>query len=193
MASATTLAVTVGSLSASPASINFGNVTFGNSSTAPVVLSNTGSASVTISQANVSGSAFSTSGLSMPFTLAAGTNGTFNVTFTPGTYGPMTGNVSIVSNATNSPLNEPLSGTGSHTVDLSWQASTSTVAGYNVYRGVAAGGPYTKLNSSLVTGTSYIDSAVQAGQTYYYVATALDANNNESVYSNQATAVVPSP
>ena len=90
-------------------------------------------------------------------------------------------------------LNEPLSGTGAHTVDLSWHASTSTVAGYNVYRSVAAGGPYTKLNLSLITGTSYIDSAVQAGQTFYYVATALDANNNESAYSNQATAVVPSP
>ena len=81
-----------------------------------------------------------------------------------------------------------------HTVSLSWLASTSpTVAGYSVYRGTASGGPYTKLNSSLATGTSYVDGAVQAGQTYYYVVTAVDAGNNSSVYSNEAQAVVPSP
>jgi fibronectin type 3 domain-containing protein len=86
-----------------------------------------------------------------------------------------------------------LSGIGSHAVTVSWQASTSTVAGYNVYRGATTGGPYTKLNSSLVAATNYVDSSVQAGQTYYYVATAVDAANNESVHSNQAIAVVPSP
>jgi hypothetical protein len=81
----------------------------------------------------------------------------------------------------------------SHSVSLSWVASTSTVAGYNAYRGTTPGGPYTKLNSSLATGTSYEDATVLAGQTYYYVVTAVDASNNSSVYSNQAQAVVPSP
>lgn len=78
------------------------------------------------------------------------------------------------------------------TVSLTWIASTSTVAGYNVYRATVSGGPYTKVNSSLVPGTMYLD-AVPGGQTYYYVATAVDASQNESVYSNAATAVVPSP
>jgi hypothetical protein len=80
-----------------------------------------------------------------------------------------------------------------HSVSLSWVASTSPVAGYSVYRGTAPGGPYTKLNSSLATGTSYVDTTVLAGQTYYYVVTAVDASNNSSVYSNEAQAVVPSP
>jgi hypothetical protein len=82
-----------------------------------------------------------------------------------------------------------------HSVSLSWTASTSPNVGYNVYRGTTSGGPYpTKVNSSLVDGTSYVDSTVQAGQTYYYVATAVDkSNNNESTYSNQAQAVIPSP
>ena len=78
-------------------------------------------------------------------------------------------------------------------MDLSWQASTSTVTGYNVYRGAVSGGPYTKVNSSLISGTAYMDTTVQAGQTYYYVSTAVDSNNDESTYSTQATAVVPSP
>jgi hypothetical protein len=84
--------------------------------------------------------------------------------------------------------------TGSiHSATLNWTASTSTVVGYNVYRRGSAGGPYTKLNSSLVTGVTYTDSTVQAGQTYYYVTTAVDSSNNESVYSNSATALIPSP
>jgi hypothetical protein len=32
---------------------------------------------------------------------------------------------------------------------------------------------------------------VLTGATYYYVATAVDSNHSESVYSNQAQAVVP--
>ncbi len=84
--------------------------------------------------------------------------------------------------------------TTSHSVTLTWTASTSTnVTGYNVYRGTQSVGPYTKLTVTPVAGTNYIDSVVQAGQTYYYVATALDNSNNESAYSDPASAVVPSP
>jgi fibronectin type 3 domain-containing protein len=79
-----------------------------------------------------------------------------------------------------------------HTVTLSWTASTSTnVVGYYVYRGTVAGGPFTKVTSSPVPGTSYTDNAVQSGLTYFYVATAVDSGGNESGNSNQAQAVIP--
>ena len=82
----------------------------------------------------------------------------------------------------------------SHSVALSWAASTSSgVIGYNVYRSATSGGPYTKLNGSPGALTSYTDSTVLAGQTYYYVVTAVDASSNESAHSNQAQAVVPTP
>ena len=82
----------------------------------------------------------------------------------------------------------------SHNVTLTWTASTSlNVTGYNVYRGTQSGGPFTKLTPAPVAGTSYIDFAVQAGHTYYYVATAVDNNNNESAYSDPASALVPTP
>jgi len=42
-----------------------------------------------------------------------------------------------------------------------------------------------------VGGASFTDSNVQTGQTYYYVATAVDASGNESVYSNEVPAIVP--
>jgi len=76
-------------------------------------------------------------------------------------------------------------------VALSWTASTSTVSGYNIYRSTTSGGSYAKVNGSLVSSLSYNDSTVQSGTTYYYVATAVDASGDESVDSNQATAVIP--
>jgi fibronectin type 3 domain-containing protein len=66
------------------------------------------------------------------------------------------------------------------------------VSGYNVYRGTTSNGPYpTKLNSSLVTAVAFTDSTVTDGTTYFYVVTAVDSSNVESVDSNQATAIVP--
>jgi fibronectin type 3 domain-containing protein len=66
------------------------------------------------------------------------------------------------------------------------------VSGYNVYRGTTSNGPYsTQLNSSLVTAVGFTDSTVAAGTTYYYVVTAVNSSNVESVDSNQATAIIP--
>ena len=77
-------------------------------------------------------------------------------------------------------------------VALSWTASSSPgIAGYNAYRSTNSNGPYTKLNASLISTTSYNDQAVQSGNTYYYVTTAVDSQGDESAYSNQASATVP--
>jgi fibronectin type 3 domain-containing protein len=77
-------------------------------------------------------------------------------------------------------------------VALSWTASQSPgTAGYNIYRSMTSGGPYTKLNSSLDPNTNYNDQAVQDGYTYYYVTTAVSNGGMESVYSNEASALVP--
>ena len=77
-------------------------------------------------------------------------------------------------------------------MSLNWTASTSSnVTGYNVYRGSASGGPYTKLTSAPVAAISFTDVTAKGGQNYYYVATAVDNSNNESVYSSPVTAVLP--
>jgi fibronectin type 3 domain-containing protein len=103
-------------------------------------------------------------------------------------------NSEVVSRVITAALGGPCITSNPHSVSLNWIASTSAnVAGYNVYRAGAAGRPYTKLNSSLVLGTSYTDAGVQAGQTYYYVATTMDTMSAESAYSNVAAASVPSP
>ena len=79
-----------------------------------------------------------------------------------------------------------------HTVTLSWTASTSTVTGYNIYRGTQHSGLYPdKVNFSPQPGTTFTDSTVQSGVTYYYVVTAEDSNNAQSDFSNEAVAVIP--
>lgn len=80
-----------------------------------------------------------------------------------------------------------------HTATLTWVASTSTVSGYNVYRGTQSGGPYTQLNSSVVVGLSYTDSTVQVGLTYFFVVTSVDTAGGESDFSNEVSVTIPSP
>jgi hypothetical protein len=80
-----------------------------------------------------------------------------------------------------------------HTSTLRWNASTTAGVGYNVYRASTSGGPYAKLTSAPVSALTYVDSSVLAGQTYFYVTTAIDGSGNESVNSNQVTATIPVP
>lgn len=87
----------------------------------------------------------------------------------------------------------PATSSSLHSVALSWNASPSPVAGYNIYRGSQSGGPYTRLNSSLQPGTTFSDNSVQAGATYFYVTTAVDGSSQESAFSNESVSVIPKP
>lgn len=182
-------------ISLSTNSVSFGSVTTGNSLTHGVTVTNTGNANVNISQINVSGGGFSLSGVAVPVTLTPSQSLSFNVIFNPTSAGNATGSVTVTSNASGSPATVALSGTGvapaTHSVTLDWNASTSSVSGYNVYRSTTNGSGYKKVNGGLVGSTSYTDTTVQNGTTYYYVTTAVDGSGNESSYSNQATAAIP--
>jgi hypothetical protein len=183
-----------GQLSVSPGSMSFGTVTVGANQSQAGALSASGS-SVTVSSASSSSSEFALSGITLPVTIAAGQSVPFTLTFAPQVSGSTSANILFSSNASDSSLAESATGTGAvqHTVDLSWSPSSSTVAGYNVYRGGVSGGPYTRINSSPGVLASYTDTAVQSGQTYYYVTTAVDSTGAESGYSNEASALVPTP
>lgn len=93
-----------------------------------------------------------------------------------------------------------LSGSGAtgsvqHRVQLSWAApSTATldkVAGYRVYRSTSSATNYNLLNSTIDVNTSYTDSSVQSGQTYYYVVKSVDTSGVESPPSNATSVIVP--
>lgn len=185
-----------GQLSVTPATANFGNVTVGTSTNQAASVT-AGGAGVTLSNVTSSNAEFTLTGLSLPLTLSAGQTAPFTLTFKPQASGATSGTLTFTSNATNGSLTESLTGTGmpapQHSVSLSWSESTPTVVGYNVYRGTQSGGPYEAISTGNGTGTTYTDSTVQSGQTYYYVVTAVDSAGIESVFSNQAQAVVPSP
>lgn len=184
-----------GQLAVSPTGLSFGNVVVGSSAALNGSLTASG-ASVTVSSASLSNSEFALSGISLPATLAAGQSTPFTVTFTPQASGATSASLSFSSNAANSPTVQTMTGTGTaatqHTVDLSWTASADAV-GYNIYRSTTSGSGYSMINSSLDSTTAYTDSTVVSGQTYYYVATAVNSESQESGYSNLAQAVIPSP
>jgi len=187
-----------GQLAVTPTTLNFGNVAVGTNAQLQGTLT-ASVASVTVTSDTLNGSAFALSGLSSyPIVIPAGQHVQFTVTFTPPGTGVASGSLSFFSNASNSPTVESLTGTGTpppqHSVNLSWTASTSpSIIGYNIYRGVKSGGPYSKINSVLNASTLYTDTTVADGLTYYYVTTAVNSSNTESAYSNQTTAVIPPP
>ena len=182
-------------LNANKTSLSFSSVNIGSNSILPVVFTNGGNSNVTISNVTVSGAGYTAGGVQAGQIVTPGQTATLNVTFAPAGTGLIPGSVTVTSNATNSPASITLSGTGiqpvSHSVTLTWTASTSTVSGYNVYRSTVSGGPYTKLNSTLVAATTYVDSTVQAGQTYFYVVTSVDSSGVESADSTEVSATVP--
>jgi bacillopeptidase F len=76
-------------------------------------------------------------------------------------------------------------------VSLSWDASSSSsIAGYRVYRSTSAGTGFVPL-TAIIADLTYVDSTVAASNTYYYVVTAVDSVGVESPYSNEVTAIIP--
>jgi hypothetical protein len=72
-------------------------------------------------------------------------------------------------------------------VTLQWQANVEPdLAGYNLYRSTQSGGPYTRLNSSPIPGTSFSDAQTADGATYYYAVSAVDLVGNESGHSPES-------
>jgi hypothetical protein len=182
-------------LNSSSSSLSFGKVNVSNNSTQTVTLTNAGNSGITISNVTVSGAGFNAAGVSSGLIMAPGQTATLTAAFAPSGAGTVSGSVSVASNATNSPDTISLSGTGiaivNHSVTLSWSPSVSTVVGYNAYFSASSGGPYTKLTGSPVAATSYTDSAVQSGETCYFVVTSVDSSNTESDYSAEVSALVP--
>ncbi|HEY6770483.1 MAG TPA: choice-of-anchor D domain-containing protein [Candidatus Sulfotelmatobacter sp.] len=183
---------TTSQLVLTPTALNFGSVDVGSSSTQPVTLTANGG-TVTVSSSASSSSQFALQGATFPITIASGKSVSFNVAFTPSANGTVSGNLSIASNAADSNAQEGLSGVGvvaKSNVTISWSPSVSQVVGYNLYRGTSQNGSYSKLTSALDASTTYTDSSVTSG-TYYYVATSVNSEGQESAYSAPVQATIP--
>jgi len=83
----------------------------------------------------------------------------------------------------------------SKTITLAWDANTEVdLAGYNLYRSAAPGGPYTKIQSlALVTTTTVFNLS---NGYHYFVLTATNTAGLESAYSNEVmwkVSIPPAP
>ena len=74
---------------------------------------------------------------------------------------------------------------GYNSIKLSWKA-VQGASGYMIYRATSSGGAYSKLKTQ--TGTSFRDSGLTTGKTYYYKVRAYQESESATMYS-QYTAV----
>jgi Abnormal spindle-like microcephaly-assoc'd, ASPM-SPD-2-Hydin len=182
-------------LTPSATSVGFGSVNVGTPVTKTVNLTDSGSTNITISGVSTTGAAFSASGGSK-VTLTPNGSVAISVSFDPTSAAAAQGTLSISSNASNTVLSIPLSGTGTavpavqHSVALNWQPSASQITGYFVYRGASASST-SRLFVTAIAATTYTDSSVANGQTYFYAVTSVDSNNVESAPSNQISVTIP--
>ena len=184
--------VAAGELAVSPPKLNFGSVAVGDKKGKNVTLT-AGDSSITVASADWSGEGFSISGIVFPVTVPAGQSVNFKVMFEPHQAGSSTGNIRLISNASNSPSaafsgnGEP---TGRHRVTLAW-APTAAAVGYNIYRGPAENGPFAKMNASPHPKSTFTDASVVGGQTYFYRTTSVNKGGRESNFSNQVRVEIP--
>ncbi len=180
-------------LGISPASLNFGNVAVGSTATQQAILTAT-NGSVTISSDRSTSSEFAILGLTLPVTITSGASLPVTIQFAPSSSGTDSARAGFVSDAQDSPTLVQLTGTGtpqsSHSVDLSWDPPGGDAVAYDVFRGTANGGPY-QIIATDDASTSYTDYTVISGTTYYYVVTAVNAQGEQSGYSNVTEAVIP--
>src|SRR5580700_9853693 len=137
-------------LTPSPSSLNFGNVQIGNPQQLSETVTNAGEVNISISQATVAGTGFSMTPWA-PVVLTPGQHYTFTVTFAPPSTGNFSGNVAIVSNASNPNLSIPLSGTGTPVPQGQLSVSPTTMAFGNVIVGTDA-----QLNGTLTASVASV-------------------------------------
>ena len=185
--------LTAGQLVVSPTVLDFGQIPVGTTKVQSGVLT-AGPARVTVRSAGWSGEGYAISGIVFPLTIPAGQSAHFTVTFAPQAAGNVSGSVKFVSDATHDPQVTFSGGgtqTGSHTVTLAWNAPKASVVGFNVYRGAAAQGPFTKITSAPKPEFTFTDASVIDGETYFYATTSVNKNGKESKYSNQVQVTIP--
>src|SRR5580698_8507960 len=138
-------------LTASATSLSFGTVAVGTIQALPETVTNTGTASLSLTTVSVTGTGFTISGLTLPMVLAAGQSTSFNVVYQPSSVVTgETGNVSLTNTGTNSVLGIPLSGSGATPPAL-----TASPNGYS-FGTVAMGTTVTEIETLTNSGTSNV-------------------------------------
>jgi hypothetical protein len=174
-------------LSPSSTTLNFGNTAVGGAASLPIVLTDQGTADLTISSVTVQGTGFSSSGGTNVNLNPDGT-ATISVKFEPGHTGAASGTVTVASDAANSPVEISLSGTGVTAPTSQLSASATGVA----FGSVTVGSPVTKSITLTDAGTANVSistvSATGAG-----FSAKLGANANLAPNGTATVSVTYSP
>jgi hypothetical protein len=181
-----------------PTDVSFGTVILGFTSLQGVTLFNTGNTPLILFDATITGAGYSVSIPGLPITIPVDLSQAITISFTPPGAGTSSGTVTFNTNAGGTQPMAFLTGNGgfasAHRATLSWTASTTgNVVGYNVYRSTTSGSQFQKINSVLVAATTFVDTSLASGQTYFWVVTAVDGSGRESNFSAQAFATIPTP
>jgi hypothetical protein len=72
---------------------------------------------------------------------------------------------------------------------LNWSAASDSVVGYNIYRSSNSQGPFTRLNSSLVSGTSYTNPGAASGNYTYMVRAIKKESTTSGTYFNASEGI----
>ena len=150
-----------GAVSATPASVSFGNVADGTTATQAITLKNTGSASVNVSSESVTGTGFGVTGFTAQ-SLAAGSTMTFNATFAPASTASVSGSISVVTSASATPISVALSGTGAQP---GISVTPSSVSFGNVSNGTSSTQAVTLKNTGTANLVVSSESVTGAGFT----------------------------
>jgi hypothetical protein len=161
-------------------SLSFGNVSVNSPATQSLTLTSSGTAPVTVNSLSIAGAGFTIVGGTAPVTLSPSQSTTLQVQFEPTVAGSATGSLTISSNS-------------AHSVNLSWDAPSSSpapVAGYHVYRSTGSESAQL-ITSSVDTQTAYADTSVVSGSTYIYTVKSVDSSGVESAPSNEMSVTIP--
>lgn len=154
----------LGQLTVTPSSLNLGSVAVGSSGTASGTLTASGASVMVTAASTNDGSVFAVKGLSLPVTIPAGQSISFTIAFTPKTAGVASATLSVTSDASNSTLTLPLSGTGvANLGQLTVSPSTMDLGSVVVGSSGTASGTLTASGTSvMVTAASTNNSSVFA-------------------------------
>jgi len=158
-------------MSLTPPSISFGSVVVGSTVSQAIIVSNTGTAALTVTQAAITGPGFSMSGVSVPLTISPGQQTTATIAFSPTSAGNASGSLTITSNASSTPVTVSLSGTGvTETRLLGASPASLNFGSINVGSSGSAsvtltnnGNSNVTISSVTVTGAGFSASGVTAG------------------------------
>jgi Abnormal spindle-like microcephaly-assoc'd, ASPM-SPD-2-Hydin len=157
----------------SPGSLNFNNVTVGQTSAQNLTVNNTGNTNLSITAATVSGAGFGISGFSLPATVGPNSSTTFSVQFTPQSTTAANGSIVFTDNGPGSTQTFTMTGSavaagstlGANPGSYNFNSVTVGSNGTEPITLTNSGNTTITISSISASGAGFTESGVSNGQT----------------------------